>query len=151
MTETTVGQASKITEADKNSAKPRLEVQEMFAKNQGTPALVFAGMIAANVSVNELTDCLQPTINALHWLREHGAPEGIPGLLVWKPYQVDQYLAWKPAQYNPIGGGTFAEANEKAGLDPFKDMTARLIAQDVLDTAYRRKALDVGYLAPWEA
>lgn len=115
----------------------RTNIQVFFNANEANPKVVITMMQTYGVTIAELEDAVDYRIDAVHYMRANGAPDGLGGLKVWGGSSIDRFLIWS--------GGNVDNAH------------ARVLAQDVLDRAARRKALyeSLGRpvpasIAPWE-
>jgi len=134
MTETTVGQASEITEADKAAAQRRLLVQSVFETCK-TKEPLMAGMTEHNISVTELAQALDYKLDAIAYLRDIGVPDGFQGLKVWPQSELDKYYAWQAVTHNALG----------LVVGP----PAPAVVQAVIDREHANHAINLLHVIPW--
>lgn len=138
MSETAVGGGYPIDTCAFVPDPRRANIQAFFNAYESQPQVIIQAMQAYGVSATELSDVMDYRINVLHYLRAAGVPNGALGLKVWDGLSIDQFLIW-------------------ASPENIDNAAMRVMAQDALDTAARRKALfeSLGRpvpasIAPWE-
>lgn len=116
----------------------RTAIQAFFNAYEAQPQVIFAAMTQFGVDYEELEDAMDYRIDIVHYMRANGAPDGLGGLKVWDGLAIDQVLIW-------------------LGAENIDVMWLRVFAQDVLDTAQRRRELYAARhlpvpptVAPWE-
>lgn len=116
----------------------RDNIRAFFNAYESQPKTIIAAMQTYGVNADELASVMDYRINIVHYLRVAGVQDGSLGLHVWDGLSIDQFLIW-------------------ASPDNIDNAAMRLMAQDALDTAARRKALYVSLgwpvpasIAPWE-
>ena len=137
-----------ITEAEKLRLIRRKLCQAVFATNP-TRDMLMAAMVQHSISAQEMQDAMDYQVSAINNMRALGVPDGFAGLKVWSEADLQRYFDWKAAQYNPIGGGTFADDWARSHIDPMTHPTARVRAMEVLDRAAAQAAL-TGEKPAWE-
>lgn len=131
---------SEITDAERQRLIRRKLCQAVFTTNPGRDALM-AAMVQHSISAQEMQDAMDYQVSAIDHLRALGVPDGFAGLKVWSEAELQRYFGWKAVQYNPIGGGTFADDWARSHIDPMTHPTARVRAMEVLDRAAKQTVL----------
>lgn len=119
---------------------PRSEaIRAFFNAYEGQPNVVFKAMADYGVSASELDTVMNYRINITHYMRANKVADGFAGLKVWDDLLIDKFLIW---------------CGVTTDID---NVNLRVIAQDTLDIAARRKALYASHniplpdtVAPWE-
>ncbi len=137
-----------ITDAERQRLIRRKLCQAVFTTNPGRDALM-AAMVQHSISAAEMQDAMDYQVSAIDHLRALGVPDGFAGLKVWSEADLQRFFAWKAVQYNPIGGGTFADDWARSHIDPMTHPTARVRAMEVMDRAAAQAAL-TGEKPAWE-
>lgn len=137
-----------ISEAEKQRLIRRKLVQAVFATNTSRDALM-AAMIEHAISAAEMQDAMDYQVNAIDHMRALGLPDGFGGLKVWSNADLQRYFDWKAVQYNPIGGGTFADEWARSHISPMTHPTMRVRAMEVMDRAAAQAAA-TGAKPDWE-
>ena len=117
----------------------RASIQNFFNVYETQPQIIFTAMTQFGVTAAELIEIMDYRINIVHYMRTNKVADGFGGLKVWDDLLIDKFLIW-------------------CGITTDIDkINLRVLAQDSLDLAARRKALYVSYgypipdsIAPWE-
>lgn len=137
-----------ITEAEKQRIIRRKLCQAVFATNP-TRDMLMAAMVQHSISAQEMQDAMDYQVSAIDHMRAIGVPDGFAGLKVWSEASLQRYFDWKARQYNPIGGGTFADDWRMSHIEPMSHPTVRVRAMEVLDRAAKQSVL-TGEKPLWE-
>lgn len=136
--------------ADIAALARRTLVQATFNENQANPEQLFKTMVDLKISVQEMHNCLDHTMNIIAWMRSHGAKDGFQGLKVWSSEEIKAYVDWQVSQPNPISGGTLGDAFKAQGVDPYTNVLMLANVQAVLDTQAKNEELMPEKKAPWK-
>lgn len=138
------------TEQDKAMLTRRVGIQTYFNAYESDPSAIVAAMINYGVNAAELTAAMDYRINITHYLRDANVPDGFGGLKVWSEPEIAHYIDWQAAQPDMFKDGAIGHSWADAGItSPHTDKAIRHMAQDAMDTAQRRAAMSVSYVAPW--
>jgi hypothetical protein len=116
------------------AAKRRKLVQDVFAVNKTKDSLMEA-MAQHSISVTELAQALDYTLDAIAYLRDLGVPDGFMGLKVWPQADLDKYYEWQAKTPNAL--------NLQVGPPPM------YMVQQVMDREFSNNALSPAHKIPW--